>query len=103
MTDAERLNALLNLQQWNGAWTLTDELAQLANVTAGQVRTSTSTDLDDTVLGTILAVTIVEERFPEKKDAWQAILSKAGDYLDKQTNQAAVQDATNAVRSLIKS
>ena len=103
MTDAERLNALLTLQQWNGAWTLTDELAQLANVTAGQVRTSTSTDLDDTVLGTILAVTIVEERFPEQKDAWQAILSKAGDYLDKQTDQAAVQDATNAVRTLIKS
>ncbi|OQV19139.1 von Willebrand factor A domain-containing protein [Hypsibius exemplaris] len=98
---AATLNKLLNLQQWNGAWNLTEELARLSNVTVTEVHSAVP-GLDDTVLGTLLAVTVVKERFAQQTDVWQAIINKATAFLDKQPDQAAIQSGLSALRLIIK-
>ena len=98
-----QLHALLNLQQWNGAWTLNEELARLSNVSVAQVNAAVPAITDDTVLGTLLATTVVKEKFATQLGVWQSIINKATAFLDKQPNQAAIQAAIVALRALIKS
>ncbi|OWA55619.1 hypothetical protein BV898_20007 [Hypsibius exemplaris] len=98
---AATLNKLLNLQQWNGTWNLNEELARLSNVTVTEIHSAVP-GLNDAVLGTLLAVTVVKERFAQQTDVWQAIINKATAFLDKQPNQAAIQSGFSALRLIIK-
>ena len=96
-----RLHSLLNLQHWNGAWTLDNDLARLSNVSVAQVKTAAPTITDDVVLGTILAVAMVKEQFADQQDVWLSIINKATAFLNKQHDQVAVQAAATALRALL--
>ena len=98
------MNRLLNLQQWDGTWALTEELAQLGNVSVNQLQDlakATPTVLENNVMGTVLAVNILEKKFPEMRDAWLALVTKAKDFLAKQADQASLQEFSKSVLALI--
>jgi len=100
-SSSSKLNVILHLQQWNGAWNLTEELARLSNVTVAEVKAG-APGLDDEVLGTALAVTVVKEKFAAQEDMWRSIVSKATTFLDKQADTQAVQAALAGLVKLIR-
>ena len=102
---SSELTRLLNLQQWDGTWALTEELAKFGGVRVQELRElvkNTPANLDDDVIGTVLAVSVVEQKHRAMHDAWQQIVAKARDFLAKQPNQAALQNFVSQVLSLIK-
>ncbi|OWA51239.1 hypothetical protein BV898_15733, partial [Hypsibius exemplaris] len=99
------LSCVLKLQQWDGSWTLTEELVNactkgksLADVKAA------GKSLDEEALATALAVTYLEERFTGQRDTWRAIADKAIDFLAGmwQSKEKVALDVKSRLLALVK-
>ena len=103
-TATTTLNALLDLQLWNGTWTFSEQLERMLNITALEVEQALNgiATLPD-VLATILTAAYIEATFPEQINVWQAIVTKAKTYVAKNADEQTIVAITAAIRSLIAS
>ena len=103
-TTATTLNALLDLQLWNGTWTFSEQLEKMLNITALEVEQALNgiAVLPD-VLATILTAAYIEATFREQINVWQAIVTKAKTYVAKNADEQTIVAITAALRSLIAS
>ena len=105
LTTGKRLACLINLQQWDGTWNLTEDLGRLTGVSVTEATAAVSGQptLDKTVLGTVLGMVFIQEKYPAQADVWKAIVAKASVFLAKLPDQTAVAKDTSALLAIVKS
>ncbi|KAL6247498.1 hypothetical protein RBB50_005844 [Rhinocladiella similis] len=97
LPDTEKMDRIINLQEFDGSWTLSASLLALLNLTADQVKDATvKVSADDTSVATALAVLWLKSKVSDEEDVWEMVVEKATGWLETKLGGT---DGTNKVMS----
>lgn len=80
--EVDDLDQIIALQTFEGWWKLDDALLKILKLSRREAEKIIPGNVGLEVWGTVLAICFLEERLPDRKDAWELVVEKARWWLD---------------------